>query len=61
MKMRKTWMEKLANAKDLPRVIKLVGGVAEQRKRLAAEGYHFTQGGSNIRAADFETALFRHA
>lgn len=40
---------------------KYPGGVAEQRRRLAAEGHRFTQRGSKVRVADFETALFSHA
>lgn len=39
---------------------KFPGGIAEQRKRLAAEGHQFIQRGSKVRVADIESALFRH-
>ena len=40
---------------------KYPGGIAEHRKRLAAEGHQFTQRGSKVRVADFEAFLFHHA
>jgi alkylated DNA nucleotide flippase Atl1 len=37
------------------------GGIAEQRKRLAAEGHRFVQRGSKVCVADHEAILFSHA
>lgn len=36
---------------------KYPGGVAGQRRRLAAEGHRFTQRGSKVRVADYQTVL----
>lgn len=40
---------------------KYPGGIAEQRKRLAAEGHAFTQRGARVRVANLDAALFPHA
>jgi alkylated DNA nucleotide flippase Atl1 len=40
---------------------KYPGGVAEQKRRLAAEGHRFIQRGTKVRVADHEAILFSHA
>ena len=40
---------------------KYPGGIAEQQRRLAAEGHRFIQRGSKVRVADFAAFLFSHA
>lgn len=40
---------------------KYPGGVAEQKKRLAAEGHQFVQRGAKVRVVDYEAVLFPHA
>lgn len=40
---------------------KYPGGVAEQQRRLAAEGHRFIQRGAKVRVADFAAFLHPHA
>ena len=40
---------------------KYPGGVAAQKKRLAAEGHHFTRRGAKVRVAGYEDLLFQYA
>lgn len=59
MKRTTAWWRTLKGAGELNP--KYPGGVAEQQRRLAAEGHRFTRRGAKIRVADFTAFLFSHA
>jgi len=54
---RKSWREKLADDKGLPRVGPITGRMSTQKRRLESEGHKVIQKGKNHVVEDYEKHL----